>query len=102
MLPDKAEETVHLEGATLIRMAHGPLARYYHESGNKDRAIELIVVALKSLGDQEPMPDRKTRLLKIKPQSPHSAEIANGITIGTLANSPIVCGEPAVSMSIAA
>ncbi|MER9630022.1 TlpA disulfide reductase family protein [Mesorhizobium sp. M0296] len=34
-----------------------PLAQYYYESGNKDRAIELIEVALKSLGDQERMPD---------------------------------------------
>ncbi|MET2832823.1 TlpA disulfide reductase family protein [Mesorhizobium shangrilense] len=34
-----------------------PVAQYYYESGNKDRAIELIEVALKSLGDPEPMPD---------------------------------------------
>ncbi|MER9638336.1 redoxin family protein [Mesorhizobium sp. M0228] len=34
-----------------------PLAQYYYESGNKDRAIELIEVALQSLGDPEPMPD---------------------------------------------
>ncbi|MER8511117.1 TlpA family protein disulfide reductase [Mesorhizobium sp. M0894] len=34
-----------------------PVAQYYYESGNKDRAIELIEVALKSLGDPETMPD---------------------------------------------
>ncbi|UVK35561.1 TlpA family protein disulfide reductase (plasmid) [Mesorhizobium sp. AR10] len=34
-----------------------PVAQYYYESGNKDRAMELIEVALKSLGDPETMPD---------------------------------------------
>ncbi|MER8389934.1 TlpA family protein disulfide reductase [Mesorhizobium sp. M1380] len=34
-----------------------PVAQYYYESGNKDRAIELIEVALKSLGDPDTMPD---------------------------------------------
>ncbi|MER8969575.1 redoxin family protein [Mesorhizobium sp. M0808] len=34
-----------------------PLAQYYYESGNKDRAIALIEVALKSLDNPKPMPD---------------------------------------------
>nr|WP_123150848.1 TlpA disulfide reductase family protein [Mesorhizobium delmotii] len=34
-----------------------PVAQYYYESGNKDRAIELIEVALESLGNPETMPD---------------------------------------------
>ncbi|TIU16102.1 MAG: TlpA family protein disulfide reductase, partial [Mesorhizobium sp.] len=34
-----------------------PVAQYYYESGNKDRAIELIEVAIKSLDHPEPMPD---------------------------------------------
>ncbi|HEV2896366.1 MAG TPA: TlpA disulfide reductase family protein [Pseudaminobacter sp.] len=33
------------------------VARYYHESGNKDRAIELIELALKSLDGPEPVAD---------------------------------------------
>ncbi|AZO03856.1 MAG: TlpA family protein disulfide reductase [Mesorhizobium sp.] len=33
------------------------VARYYHESGNQDRAIELIEFALKSLDSAEPMLD---------------------------------------------
>ncbi|GLS32604.1 alkyl hydroperoxide reductase [Mesorhizobium albiziae] len=33
------------------------VARYYHESGNKDRAIELVELALKSLDGPEPIPD---------------------------------------------
>ncbi|HEV2901022.1 MAG TPA: TlpA family protein disulfide reductase, partial [Pseudaminobacter sp.] len=33
------------------------VARYHHESGNKDRAIELIELALKSLDGPEPIPD---------------------------------------------
>ncbi|MER9078558.1 TlpA disulfide reductase family protein [Mesorhizobium sp. M0895] len=34
------------------------VARYYHESGNKDRAIELIELALTSLDGPEPIPDK--------------------------------------------
>lgn len=33
------------------------VARYYHESGNKNRAIELVELALKSLDGPEPIPD---------------------------------------------
>ncbi|WP_192178581.1 TlpA disulfide reductase family protein [Mesorhizobium amorphae] len=33
------------------------VARYYHESGNKDRAIELVELALKSLDGPEPVAD---------------------------------------------
>ncbi|TIU89835.1 MAG: TlpA family protein disulfide reductase, partial [Mesorhizobium sp.] len=33
------------------------VARYYHESGNQDRAIELIEFALKSLDSADPMLD---------------------------------------------
>ncbi|WP_244507860.1 hypothetical protein [Mesorhizobium sp. ORS 3428] len=33
------------------------VARYYHESGNQDRAIELVEIALKSLDSPEPMLD---------------------------------------------
>ncbi|ESZ70086.1 TlpA disulfide reductase family protein [Mesorhizobium sp. L103C105A0] len=33
------------------------VARYYHESGNKDRAIELVELALTSLDGPEPVPD---------------------------------------------
>ena len=33
------------------------IAWYYHESGNKDRAIELIELALKSLDGPEPVAD---------------------------------------------
>ncbi|RVC83063.1 TlpA family protein disulfide reductase [Mesorhizobium sp. M4A.F.Ca.ET.022.05.2.1] len=33
------------------------VARYYHESGNRDRAIELVQLALKSLDGPEPVPD---------------------------------------------
>ncbi|RUY59637.1 TlpA family protein disulfide reductase [Mesorhizobium sp. M7A.F.Ca.CA.001.13.2.1] len=34
-----------------------PAAQYYYESGNKDRAFELIEVALKSVDHSEPVPD---------------------------------------------
>ena len=34
-----------------------PVAQFYHESGDNDRAIELIEAALKSLDFPEPMPD---------------------------------------------
>ncbi|TGQ21492.1 TlpA family protein disulfide reductase, partial [Mesorhizobium sp. M00.F.Ca.ET.220.01.1.1] len=34
-----------------------PVAQYYYESGNKDRAIELIEVALKSVDRLGPIPD---------------------------------------------
>ncbi|MER9764005.1 TlpA disulfide reductase family protein [Mesorhizobium sp. M0138] len=41
------------------------IARYYHESGNKNRAIELIELAMKSLDGPEPIPDElKQRLLR--------------------------------------
>lgn len=33
------------------------VARYYHENGNNDRAIELVELALTSLDDPEPIPD---------------------------------------------
>ncbi|MUT24758.1 hypothetical protein GNX14_26850 [Mesorhizobium japonicum] len=33
------------------------VARYYYESGNQDRAIELIEFALKSLDSPQPVPD---------------------------------------------
>uniref|UniRef100_UPI001783BEF9 TlpA family protein disulfide reductase n=1 Tax=Mesorhizobium silamurunense TaxID=499528 RepID=UPI001783BEF9 len=33
------------------------VARYYHQSGSKDRAIELVELALKSLDGPEPVPD---------------------------------------------
>ncbi|MER8549419.1 TlpA family protein disulfide reductase [Mesorhizobium sp. M1169] len=39
------------------------VARYYHESGNKDRAIELVGLALKSLDGPEPIPDELKRHL---------------------------------------
>ncbi|MDA9447917.1 TlpA family protein disulfide reductase, partial [Bradyrhizobium sp. CCBAU 21360] len=38
-------------------LSYGTVAQYYYESGNKDRAIELIEVALNSLGGPEPIPD---------------------------------------------
>ncbi|WP_439360254.1 TlpA disulfide reductase family protein [Bradyrhizobium sp. DASA03007] len=37
--------------------SYGAVAQYYYESGNKDRAIELVEVALNSLGGPEPIPD---------------------------------------------
>ncbi|MDE5458890.1 redoxin domain-containing protein [Bradyrhizobium sp. CSA112] len=38
-------------------LSYGAVAQYYYESGNKDRAIELVEVALKSLDGSEPIPD---------------------------------------------
>ncbi|WP_271587097.1 TlpA disulfide reductase family protein [Bradyrhizobium sp. CCBAU 53415] len=38
-------------------LSYGAVAQYYYESGNKDRAIELVEVALNSLGGPEPIPD---------------------------------------------
>ncbi|MGY4626812.1 TlpA disulfide reductase family protein [Bradyrhizobium sp. USDA 4486] len=38
-------------------LSYGAVAQYYYESGNKDRAIELVEVALNSLSGPEPMPD---------------------------------------------
>ncbi|WP_196814941.1 hypothetical protein [Mesorhizobium sp. L2C067A000] len=41
------------------------IARYYHENGNKDRAIELVELAIKSLDGPEPIPEqRKQHLLR--------------------------------------
>lgn len=89
-----------------------PVAQYYYESGNKDRAIELIEVALKSLGDPDTMPDcskpwpttrvrrpatrsfawfRKTRLLNIKAQSPDEQRSQRDhMWNGPLVNSPVL------------
>ncbi|WP_027584556.1 TlpA disulfide reductase family protein [Bradyrhizobium sp. Ai1a-2] len=38
-------------------LSYGAVAQYYYESGNKDRAIELVKLALKSLDGPEPIPD---------------------------------------------
>ncbi|SDG43189.1 AhpC/TSA family protein [Bradyrhizobium sp. Rc2d] len=38
-------------------LSYGAVAQYYYESGNKDRAIELVEVALNSLSGPEPIPD---------------------------------------------
>ncbi|WP_271672988.1 TlpA disulfide reductase family protein [Bradyrhizobium sp. CCBAU 51627] len=38
-------------------LSYGAVAQYYYESGNKDRAIELVEVALNSLDGPEPIPD---------------------------------------------
>ncbi|RXG83492.1 TlpA family protein disulfide reductase, partial [Bradyrhizobium zhanjiangense] len=38
-------------------LSYGAVAQYYYESGNKDRAIELVEVALNSLGGPEPFSD---------------------------------------------
>ncbi|WP_143749247.1 TlpA disulfide reductase family protein [Mesorhizobium sp. WSM3882] len=46
----------HGEGPLKFRW-YVPVAQYYYESGNKGRAIELIEVALKSLGNPGMMPD---------------------------------------------
>ncbi|WP_353642730.1 TlpA disulfide reductase family protein [Mesorhizobium sp. WSM2239] len=37
-----------------LKFSYPAVARYYHESGNKDRAIELIELALKSLDGPDP------------------------------------------------
>ncbi|MGY3611171.1 MULTISPECIES: TlpA disulfide reductase family protein [unclassified Bradyrhizobium] len=37
-------------------LSYGPVAQYCYESGNKDRAIELVEVALKSLEGPKPIP----------------------------------------------
>ncbi|WP_439360566.1 TlpA disulfide reductase family protein [Bradyrhizobium sp. DASA03007] len=39
-------------------LSYPAIAQYYYESGNKDRAIELIEVTLKSLDDPAPIPDK--------------------------------------------
>ncbi|OCK54152.1 alkyl hydroperoxide reductase [Bradyrhizobium sp. LMTR 3] len=39
-------------------LSYGAIAQYYFESGNRDRAIELVEVALKSLDGPEPIPDK--------------------------------------------
>ncbi|QPB24829.1 TlpA disulfide reductase family protein [Rhizobium sp. 007] len=38
-------------------LSYRAVARYYYESGNKHRAIELVELALKSLDGPEPVPD---------------------------------------------
>ncbi|SCB55442.1 Thiol-disulfide isomerase or thioredoxin [Bradyrhizobium shewense] len=38
-------------------LSYPAVAQYYYESGNKDRAIELVEVALKSLDGPEPIPN---------------------------------------------
>ncbi|MBO4228403.1 TlpA disulfide reductase family protein [Bradyrhizobium neotropicale] len=38
-------------------LSYGAVAQYYYESGNKDRAIELVEVTLKSLDGPAPIPD---------------------------------------------
>ncbi|MCK1641499.1 TlpA family protein disulfide reductase [Bradyrhizobium sp. 157] len=43
-------------------MSYGAIAQYYYESGNKDRAIELIELALKSLDHPEPIQDEVKQL----------------------------------------
>ncbi|PJG51501.1 alkyl hydroperoxide reductase [Bradyrhizobium forestalis] len=44
-------------GETLKFLSYPAVAQYYYESGNKDRAIELIEVTLKSLDSPAPIPD---------------------------------------------
>ncbi|MCA1457297.1 TlpA family protein disulfide reductase [Bradyrhizobium sp. BRP22] len=39
-------------------LSYGAVAQYYYESGNKDRAIELVEVTLKSLDGPAPIPDK--------------------------------------------
>ncbi|MGY3484409.1 thiol-disulfide isomerase/thioredoxin [Bradyrhizobium sp. USDA 4011] len=46
----------HRDGG-LKWLSYGAVAQYYYESGNKDRAIELVEVALNSLSGPEPIPD---------------------------------------------
>ncbi|MCA6111359.1 TlpA disulfide reductase family protein [Bradyrhizobium cenepequi] len=38
-------------------VSYGAVAQYYYESGNKDRAIDLVELALNSLDGPEPIPD---------------------------------------------
>ncbi|WP_271567230.1 hypothetical protein [Bradyrhizobium sp. CCBAU 11386] len=38
--------------------SYGTVAQYYYQSGNKDRAIELVEAALNSLGGPEPIPEK--------------------------------------------
>jgi len=54
-------------------LSYGAVAQYYYESGNKDRAIELVEVALNSLGGPEPIPDE----LKQHVMSPLVEALAN-------------------------
>ncbi|WP_346283248.1 hypothetical protein [Bradyrhizobium sp. BRP22] len=44
-------------------LSYEPVAQYYYESGNKDRAIELVEVALKSLERPKPIPAEPKRTL---------------------------------------
>ncbi|MFK4492440.1 tetratricopeptide (TPR) repeat protein [Bradyrhizobium sp. USDA 336] len=44
-------------GEALKFLSYPAAAQYYYESGNKDRAIELIEVTLKSLDGSAPIPD---------------------------------------------
>ncbi|NEU99609.1 TlpA disulfide reductase family protein [Bradyrhizobium uaiense] len=43
-------------------LAYGAVAQYYYESGNKERAIELVELALKSLDHPKPMQDKMKQL----------------------------------------
>ncbi|ANW05871.1 alkyl hydroperoxide reductase [Bradyrhizobium icense] len=51
-------------------LSYGAVAQYYYESGNKDRAIELVEVALKSLDGPKPIPDElKQRVMSLLVQA---------------------------------
>jgi len=60
-------------GQTLKFLSYPAIAQYYYESGNKDRAIELVEVALKSLDGPEPIPEE----LKQEVMSPLVQALAN-------------------------
>ncbi|MDA9463085.1 TlpA disulfide reductase family protein [Bradyrhizobium sp. CCBAU 53415] len=52
-----SEHILAVNGQAPKFLSYPAVAQYYYESGNKDRAIELIEVTLKSLDDPAPMPD---------------------------------------------
>jgi len=54
-------------------LSYPAVAQYYYESGNKDRAIELVEVTLKSLDGPEPLPNE----LKQELMSPLVQALAN-------------------------
>ncbi|WP_407192973.1 TlpA disulfide reductase family protein [Bradyrhizobium sp. STM 3566] len=54
-------------------LSYPAVAQYYYESGNKDRAIELVEVTLKSLDGPEPLPNE----LKQELMSPLVQTLAN-------------------------
>ncbi|MCA6115105.1 redoxin family protein [Bradyrhizobium sp. WSM 1738] len=56
-LSERILELVPPQGDARKFLSYGAVAQYYYESGNKERAIELVELALKSLDHPEPMQD---------------------------------------------